>query len=404
MSVSPIQEDAWIEFAAGVDVNPFPRDIGKYSPTGTYRDNEGKRRWVKAGYPRFQVETELDYLEIIERYRKRGVTSSIHSQYMVGNNYRSKIFIEVGDTSPIQIAHKQMQALCKTLYICYDVAPTVLFSANKSFHIYIPFHPLELKSSVYNVVDEVLRDILMQGVKAGLLPYEYNKVEVGNKKIKIKIPKVDIDWKVAKDINRTARLPYTYHIKSVLMGQPKQVVPIDWHWSLHKILEESKGCIYREEFKMDGGEGKNVRRLLKNTDGVLHDLEEREAEDIYKGDLPYIYTNSEHIYNGEATHIYKENLDRLMKVAHKIRDGRHRMTYSLIVPYLRHLNYIYKDAEAIYIRFILLTGEIPEKYLPLFKYLWERKDEKGEPYIPMRLDNFCKEYPELSKYFREVVM
>ena len=404
MGTSTALEDAWIEYACGVDINPFPRDVGRWTPTRTYVDEKGKRKWIKAGYPRFQVETELDYLEAIERYRRRGVTAGIHSRYMVDNHYRSKIFIEVGDNSPIQVAHRQMQALCKTLHVCYDVAPTVLFSGGKSFHIYIPFHPLELRSTIYNVVDEVLRDILRQGVEAGFIPHEESWVKIGSRIIKVKTPKADIDWKVAIDINRTARLPYTYHIKSVMSGQPRQAVPIGWRWSLHKILRESRECMYRHEFRMDGSAGREVRRLLRNTDEVLYSIEKREAEEeaeepIYiRSPRAYIYGGGRHIYKGRRAYIYRRRVAWLLAIAPRIRDGRHRITYHLLVPYLRHAGYIYRDAEAIYIRFIRRTGERPERYLPFFRYLWDRRDARGEPYKPMKLERFLEEYPDLAKY------
>ena len=365
-------EDAWLEFCR--EPEPYPRWLAKWRPAQSN---------MKAGYPRWQVYSEESYLEGLYENKDRGMATSIMGEPCVKSKTRTEVFVEIGDNSALRQAHTMMQGLCRTLDLLFDANPAVIFSGNKSFHIHLAIRPLELKSSRYKPVKESVEHITNIGIKARL-------VEEG------------IDWDIglSDDWRRIVRPPYTLHPKSILKYEsPRYVIPIEPKWELHRILQEARNPSGGTEFRLSETDNSRIRRLLKDTDRALCEIEHISSIEADTNSVVFDTPNIDrHTTNKEG---YISNmLRRLLKNAPQVRDGQHRVLLWLLIPALRYSNYSFGRAWKLIEAFLFKSGENPSNFYREAVYYWNRKDEKGVPFAPMSKREFLERYPDLGVVLR----
>jgi hypothetical protein len=379
--------NAAIEFI-GSEPSPFPRQISHWRPTTTlYNEEKDKTIRLKAGFSQRSVSSEEQYLTEIYDNKDRGVAGALLGDTMKEVKMRTRLFLEIGDNSPIHMAHKQMQELDQTLATLYNAKPTWLYSANKSFWAHIPFRALKINTTRYFPLRECIRHIVQCGMDIGIISGKTVYDEEIQKEIKV--PNMDIDYGICDDWGRVARMPYTMHFGSVLYNAPRMVVPINPKWSLHTILQEAKDCHFREDFILHEGENHAIRELIKQTDKALTTLEESNKE-RFKQDGSTLYN----IRKGR----YAEEIEHIIQCAPKMGDSWSRVIYHLLVPYLQWSSYEEDEAREVVKKCVTLAGEDFYDWEAQFEYDWNRLDENEKPFAPMKLVNFLDLYPELRRY------
>jgi hypothetical protein len=373
--------DSWCEFIEN-DVPQFPREIGRWVPMKQVDD----KKVYNEGYPRFQVDGIEEYLTAIEKYQGVGATTSLYSLPMKENREVNKLFIEIGDSSTIYIAHKMMQGVCRFLNDIYSVDPYVQYTNSKSFHINIGFQAIQLRPTIYKVPEEVLK-FLLEGavgnkyVKEKIVRYLYQ-----GEQIKESSPDMDVDWQVVSDFGRCQRMPYTKHIKSVRSGDTGMVVPIKYKWSLHRILTESKNPCFEVPCTVFPND--NIYRIMKDVEGAFFKMEESTFRD-------HEYTPVEIGDNRD----YKKKIEWLLERAPSIDDGPHRIVMHILLPMLKYSGMSWDQTEIIIGQFLRRMGK---EHLGIVhharNYWWNKISADGKPYVPMRIDTFCNKYPELKGF------
>jgi len=369
----PKEENAWLEFCN--EPNPFPRALAKWQPAQSK---------MKEGYPRWNVNSEEEYLEGLYRNKDRGMAVSLMGEPCVKAKTRTKVFIELGDSSTLRQAHSTMQSMCRTLDLLFDATPAVLYSANKSFHIHLGIRALELKSTKFKPVKESVEHIINIGKKAGLIEGV-----------------VDWDIGLSDDWRRMGRPPYTLHPKSLLKYErPRYVTPVEPKWTLHKILQESRRVAGGAEFRITESGNSEIRRLLKDTDRVLLGIEEAERDISNKN---FDITNIQFATSGrqgDITNRYRALVKKLLDNANRIIDGQHRILWHLLIPALQCGGFSWNRAWKITEAFLLRSGVEPRNYEKEALYWWNRKNEEGKPFIPMSKREFLERYPNLNEVLK----
>lgn len=365
--------NAAIEFIAG-EPNPFPRDIAHWRPATTFY-HKGKQKVMKLK-PGFQraippVGDEGQYLTEVFNNKDIGVAVALLGFPIRENRMRTRLYFEIGDDIPIHLAYRQMRELDRTLTTLYNAVPTWLYSANKSFWVHVPFRALKIDTTRYYIMRECIKHIVQCGQDIGLISGNPN-----------------IDWGILDDWGRLGRPPYCTHFGTVLYNAPGMVVPINPKWSLHQIIRESKDCKYLEDFVMHEGENYAIRELVKQTDCALYNMEQNPENHVqHKGGALY------NVRKGK----FKREIDHIIQCAPKLRDGRERIMFHLLLPYLHWSDYTEEEGKKVAEAFITASGEDFADYEYQFVYDWGRVAEGGRYYAPMKLENFMEKYPELKR-------
>ena len=357
--------EAWVEYL-GSDMEPFPRDVSTYYvPDGGH---------VLGGwYPRRKVEDEDGYLDYLRRDWLRDVVVGVHSDPHIERREISRLKGEVGDNSLLHVAYRQACTLDRG-FRRLGIRAAWVFTGGRSFHFHIPFRLCRLKTERYNVPVIVMQELL-KNVRA----------VVGMKR------EPDIDWKVVGDFRRLLRPPYTLRIKRMFKNRERMFsVPVDFqeHRRLVDVERSSRACSLEVEFVLEEGYNHAVRRMVVDTDKALHRHEQMVGNAL--SDFTPV----------KARGSFKGLIEHLMACAPRVRDGRHRILFHLLIPALRCGGYSFEAAMAEVERFILASGASFELYRPAAEYWFLREAEDGEPYRPMRLSRFFEEYPELERMLR----
>lgn len=257
------------------------------------------------------------------------------------------------------IAHVDMQKLAGGF-------PTMnYFTAYGGFAVYIGFEPIKMNNPKSSF--EAFKKYLKK---------EYNLHA--------------IDFSSGTDYNRVTRLPFTINLKT-----DKMCIPIEPHWSLDYILEQSVKCnnFVDIEFKKSSV----AKYMLEGYDDRLEDEPELSIQytlsdqgEKWEQEIHELISWGELYYN-----VFKERYGK------KAWDGRHRWIWRGIVPRAIFLDWSLEKTLAVCKEFIELTGQKWSVYRSYVKVTYNRtlrRYKKGLP-LTYSIARIFMENPELLKYF-----
>jgi len=359
--------EAWIEYLGGEPV-PFPREVGTYYVP----ENEP----ILAGwYPRQTVEDEDDYLGYLGRKWLKDTVVAANSMPHFEAREVSRLKGEVGDSSYLHVAYLHARTIAAGL-AKLGIYAQWIFTGGRSFHVHIPFRTYKLKTTRYNVPIIVFKSLIGDVKKIMRWRGEF-----------------DIDWKVVGDFRRLMRPPYVLKMKTLIKRRQRMFsVPVDLcEQTLIDVERASRRCSLDYDFRLREADNYHIRSMVKSTDRLLHKCETEVGRMIESYEPPKKKLRDKK---------YKELIRTVLTVAPRVRDGRHRILYHLLVPALRWDGYTLEEALSVAQKFLEGTGASFELYKHMVEYWFLREDGNGNPFKPMRLSRFLQEYPELSYIFK----
>ena len=327
----------------------FPRDVGII-----YNDVFTRRKVLNIN----------SYINTIERNKRRDVYVSLFSDIQIHEGMFDKVYIDID--GGIKEANRTMQTLVKKIEEKYDVKPLVLCSGVHGYHIYT-YYPLvniegwlTIREWVLRLCDEICSELLKK----------YND---DMRKVEREFNMLYVDTQVVGDISRVVRPPYTINHKA----NKGYVVPIDVDMSVDDIKKRVK---YPEEVEIYIEVSKKIRDELVE---INKEVKRRLKKSIV------VEVNSDKLV---------EELELLLKVANRVRDGRKRMLSFLIIPRLLWLGYTPEETEAWCKAWVEETGAEYRRYASLVRSMIRRTirgSQEGEMWRPWSFRTFFYENPEL---------
>ena len=326
---------AWIDHL-GVGQEKFPRDV--------------------ASPKRILALNQSEYINLIEnKVQSRNLYAGLYSQPYVETGIYDKIFLDL-DSPDLRESHKEVQLIAQKLE-SMKCKPRVYFSGN-GFAVYVDVYP-----SAFN--------------RAQLRMWAFNLQQELNLKT--------LDWCVIGDRRRVSRLPYTFNLKAIKRGeQVRMCVPINSKWSIHRILAESiRPTVESIDIKPVRPEwiGLDSTQPLESV--------ERIAARIAMGDkalLPIDTMNA------------ASSVSKLVKMATRIKDGRHRILHYILVPSLLALKYTPDEVHSFCKGFITMSNKNYESYRDYVSLSITRTIDQN--WQPWTFDKFLSTHIDLIEQFR----
>lgn len=334
--------EEWWLLHLGFSSNKFPRTVG--TPQ------------------QFLVKSESEYLKTILVKRKYySVFTSLYSEKDVASLTVDKIFIDI-DGPSLAKALEVTRKLVASLKELYEAEPLVYFSGCRGFHIYIHFKPLTISHP------SVLRTFVEKY-----------------------LPKVEgLDYKVVptNSLKKLSRLPFTINFES--LHKFKKVfycVPVDVNKSLGEIKQLASNP--NPSDLVDLQDAKVVRELLKI-------LSKEKEEKVKEAELKEIKLEVK-----ESTkQKYLKVVEKILKCARFVFDGRRRIIHFLIVPTLVMCGFRDEEIVAVCKYFIEQSGA---DWLRYERYVLDsiKRTREGN-WKPWRVETFLLENPDLLPIFEKI--
>jgi hypothetical protein len=366
----------------GNDKPPFPRWVGRWVPP-RIKIKDGKEIPFPEGYPRFLVDTKEEYFNAVERYKGVGAITSIYSEPMSEKRIINRLFLELGDSVGLHkpgVAHKQMQELSRFIYDSYGEELYILYTTNKSYHLHIGFKPIQIRPTIYNVQMDVVKSLLEDARKGGYLKTKIERfISDDGQILESYVPDCDLDWQCISDFRRCSRLPYTGHIGTMRRGMDMLVVPINWRWSLHRIIQESKNPSFSVDDTIPVID--NIYSLIKDFEKMYYDIEKS---------IPKRVSAIQKV--GKID--FRKRIEWLMEIAPRIKDGWNRISTFVLVPMLRHSGFSTGEGLKVLEQWLIKSGcpHVAKEVYHAERYTWD----KG--YLPMKIEKLLEKNPDLEGY------
>ncbi|MHA1882596.1 MAG: hypothetical protein ACTSUO_06085 [Candidatus Thorarchaeota archaeon] len=288
-----------------------------------------------------------EYLEYCQNnFETDELHTSLYSYPQLCDGVYDKIFHEL-DSTDIEKAYKDMRKLLG-YYYTEGIEPRCYFSGSKGFHIIIDIKP--------TTIDLFASKLWILKV--------CNKLKV-----------TTIDLQSVGDVRRCSRIPYSYNFKSLKSGKARMCIPIKLKWSLHRILRES----------------------LEPKEILTPDVNSWELEKRLISSKPYKLMPKRTVKLNEA--YAREVIEKVLPIAHQIKDGRRRVLNFLIIPALSALKFKEDEIMKVCEAFLRTTGVSPIGYRTYLRGSIRRNVENMYP--PLQFKDFFINNPDLIKYFRK---
>jgi len=303
------------------------------------------------GAIRFKVSSFNQLNAIVRVSYRKDVYVAVYCESCRQKQVFNRIYIDL-DKSPEKIDLQQTLEEARKIAELFPC--DIYFTGNKGFAVYIYFDFIHLEHP-----RETMRHF----------------VEMLEKHLNLKT----IDWHVIGDLKRVSRLPFTINQKT-----GNFCIPVNPNWSLDKILELSRNPLQIEPLKQQPS--KFVYKLLE---GIDRHVTEQEKELIYTPP--------------KNPDLYRQQVQKLIEVAPKIKDGRHRLMFHGIIPRLVLVNATDEEILATCKEFITRTGKDWNEYCNYVKRAIKHtrnRVAKGEP-LKYNFATVLVENPELIEFFKE---
>jgi hypothetical protein len=291
----------------------------------------------------------------------------------------NKLFFDIDDPK-IANSYKSMQSIANWFESEYHYTPRVYFSGKKGFHLYIDFDPIKIQVAYFKTTVRTFINKVMEGSGAEIVDNSAIADSAG--------------------VSRVSRIPFTPHPK----GETCVPIDPDWELDLVKFMAEE-----------GSGVGVDINKCPKIGDDLL--------DIAMAGDVEEDMIERQFVWTDKATaKKMQDGLMRIMEVAPRYADGRHRMIWAMLVPRLTilksnnnyqqltgdKLNQVNHEVKKAVQEFIEETPETNpdgtmretmENYLSYADLVLDRLHNQF--WSPWAFETFWLEYPDLAKYFRK---
>jgi len=283
---------------------------------------------------RFTVNNLFSFLSFFHRhFGRRHIYAGVYSVQEIQLNTFSRIFLDFDNNEGAEAIVSDVLEFYDKIVSAFGGSPLLLFSGNKGFHIYI-FFPAHI---FYNLSRAVRRLV------------EYLE------------PPPCLDAHVLGDRRRVARIPFSLHLKTNKLCVPLINGELEYYSDLSELPEH-----------------------IFNASWSNSDIDWSEF-DILEPESRIEVSN---------VRITDEYLDKLMQLAPRIVDGRHRILFAIVVPALVHRGLSREEIHAWCREFIYRTGKEYEEYRRGVDYEIDRVLRDG--WRPWRMRTFLMRNLDLA--------
>lgn len=344
-------ENEWLKHSRGSNHSFFPIDLGfPYRIKGIPDEKQFLRR-------------------IWENVDSRDIYCGVYDRLSIKSMKFDKIYIDI-DSDPYRVNLKIPKLIVKHVESKYGGRPRVNYSGCKGWHIYIDF-----------------------GSKLNLKYTESLRLFVLNIVSKLKINLEEIDTSVLGDKERISRLPFTPNYGNTLLSLPRAprlCIPVDTDWSLSDVEYESQFCSFRKRVEICPVDERELESELLSLDKIVEARRRQLAEIPYKS----------------FPEVAEENLRKLAAIASKVKGGRHRLLFFMIIPRLIEIGKSTPEIHGFCKEFIETTGGDYTKYIDYVDRCVVRNrlgpDGDGkQPWKALSWEHFFLENLDVLEYFSQ---
>ncbi|MEM2174500.1 MAG: hypothetical protein QXI58_02605 [Candidatus Micrarchaeia archaeon] len=327
---------------------------------------------VDVGFPARvkDVMNEEYFLDLIKRqFTTSDVYCSVYDKVAVWQGTPDKVYIDV-DSDPNHLDLKLMRKICNHFKEKYGFEPRVYFTGCRGFAIYLDFEKIQLKNF------ECLRDFVLDNLREMKANLEY------------------IDTSVLGDKQRLSRLPFTFNFKNLQLknpSAPKLCIPIEPDWGKSEILEQSIYCEFKKKVE--------IRQLKKSKSRFFEEIR------LYEERVEEMKKQIKRNISNSTIKVSDEVLNKLIKIAQQIKDGRHRLMHFIIIPTLIQLNKTDDEIRAFCRDFVERTGMDYSLYDDYVERSIKRNragpNGDGVAWRPLSFEKFFIRNVDLQEYFRK---